>query len=187
MGLTQPFAHAGMAQGFFDPARAIASCAKIAGAAAGIGIVIDIAQFHQPGDERGNIDLDGAAIRILKWTDSPITVRSLTMIGTPNHGGVPTSYSNGEFTLDDCMGNAFCESFNEAWVSYAGDFDKGLNAEDTFKFLDGDNGWNAAQAATARSCWCRPMPARPCTVCSTAGCTPWNRCPAAAQCAGPWT
>ena len=43
------------------------------------------------------------------------------------------------------MGNAFCESFNEAWVSYAGDFDKGLNAEDTFKFLDGDNGWNAAQ------------------------------------------
>lgn len=87
-----------------------------------------------------------AAIRILQWTDSPITVRSLTMLGTPNHGGVPTSYSNGEFTLADCLGNAFCEAFNQAWVTYAGDFDRGLNAEDTFKFLDGDNGWNAAQA-----------------------------------------
>lgn len=85
-----------------------------------------------------------AAIRILTQTDSPITIRSLTMIGTPNHGGVPTSYSNGEFTKADCLGNAFCETFNEAWLSYA-DLDLGLNREDTFKYLDGPPGWNNAQ------------------------------------------
>lgn len=60
-----------------------------------------------------------AAIRILKQTDSPVTVRSLTMLGTPNNGSVPGGYTWGEFTKADCLGNAFCIDFNEKWLSYA--------------------------------------------------------------------
>jgi pimeloyl-ACP methyl ester carboxylesterase len=86
-----------------------------------------------------------AAIRILKQTDSPVAVRSLTMLGTPNNGSVPGSYTWGEFTKDDCLGNAFCESFNDAWLKYAEQGDLGLNREDTFKYLDGPPGWNNAQ------------------------------------------
>ena len=71
MGPAQPLAHTRMAQALLNPARAIAPCAKIAGTAPGIGIVIDIAQFYQPGDERGNIDLDGAAIRIFSQPALP--------------------------------------------------------------------------------------------------------------------
>ena len=87
-----------------------------------------------------------AAIRILKQTDAPIRVRSLTMMGTPILGGVPTGYSVGEFTKADCMGNEFCLKFNEGWLQYADSLDKGLNREDTRKYLDGETGWNAAQA-----------------------------------------
>ena len=86
-----------------------------------------------------------AAIRILKQTDSPVAVRSLTMLGTPNNGSVPGSYTWGEFTKDDCLGNAFCETFNDAWLKYAAQSDLGLNREDTFKYLDGPPGWNNAQ------------------------------------------
>ena len=94
-----------------------------------------------------------AAIRVLRQTDAPVTIRSLTMLGTPNNGGVPPSYTSGEYKKSDCLGNTFCEEFNEEWVSYAAQTDLGLNREDTFKYLDGeiqyfDNqpGWNNAQA-----------------------------------------
>lgn len=86
-----------------------------------------------------------AATRILKQTKSPVTVRSVTMLGTPNNGSVPGSYTWGEFTKPDCMGNAYCEQFNENWLKYAAQADLGLNREDTFKYLDGPPGWNSAQ------------------------------------------
>ena len=87
-----------------------------------------------------------AAIRILKQTQSPITVRSLTMLGTPNNGTVPGSYTWGEYAKEDCIGNSFCVKFNEQWLTYAGQGDLGLNREDTFKYLNGTRGWNNAQA-----------------------------------------
>ncbi len=87
-----------------------------------------------------------AAIRIMAQTQAPVSVRSLTMLGTPNNGSVPGSYTWGEFTKADCLGNEFCEKFNDAWVSYAAQSDLGLNREDTMKYLDGVPGWNAAQA-----------------------------------------
>ena len=86
-----------------------------------------------------------AAIRILTWIESPVAVRSLTMLGTPNNGSVPGSYTWGEFTKADCMGNSFSEKFNESWVTYAAQADLGLNREDTFRYLDGPPGWNSAQ------------------------------------------
>lgn len=86
-----------------------------------------------------------AATRILKQTDAPVTVRSLTMIGTPNQGNVPSGYSVGEYDKADCMGQLFCEQFNESWLTYAAQEDLGLNREDTIKYLDGPPGWNNAQ------------------------------------------
>ena len=86
-----------------------------------------------------------SAIWVLKNTDSPVTVRSLTMMGTPNDGSVPGRYTVGEITLETCAGDAYCEQALKNWVPFAEDFDKGLNREDTQKFLDGPGGWNAAQ------------------------------------------
>lgn len=87
-----------------------------------------------------------AAIRILTQTDAPITVRSLTMVGTPNDGAFPTSYAAGEIGIDKCVGDEFCTKFLDTWKEYAGASDKGLNAEDTVKYLDAEGGWNEAQA-----------------------------------------
>ena len=86
-----------------------------------------------------------AATRILKQTSAPITVRSITMLGTPNEGSVPGSYTWGEYNKADCLGVVFCEKFNENWLEYAAQGDLGLNRENTFKYLDGPLGWNEAQ------------------------------------------
>ena len=86
-----------------------------------------------------------AAIRIMKQTGSPVTVKSLTMLGTPNDGAFPTRFAAGEIGIDACVGNAFCEAFNKSWLKYVKTGDKGLNAEDTYNFMR-TNGWNAAQA-----------------------------------------
>lgn len=87
-----------------------------------------------------------AATRILTQTQSPVSVGSLTMLGTPNSGSVPGSYTWNEYTKQDCLGDVFCEKFNEQWLAYAAQTDLGLNREDTFKYLDGPPGWNNAQA-----------------------------------------
>lgn len=90
-----------------------------------------------------------AAIRILGQIKAPVKVRSLTMLGTPNEGAFPTAYAAGEVALEECKGDPFCVKFLTVWKQYAGASDKGLNAEDTWKFLDGTGaagGWNAAQA-----------------------------------------
>jgi len=86
-----------------------------------------------------------AATRILKQTSAPVTVRSITMLGTPNEGSVPGSYTWGEYEKADCLGVVFCEKFNENWLEYAAQNDLGLNRENTFKYLDGPPGWNKAQ------------------------------------------
>lgn len=104
----------------------------------------DITDVDFVGHSNGGL-YSRAAIRILKETNAPVTVRSLTMVGTPNEGAFPTRYAAGEIGLDACMGNTFCEQFNTAWVQYAAVGDNGLNAEDTLNFTEEENGWNAAQ------------------------------------------
>ena len=97
------------------------------------------------GHSNGGLFVRGA-IRILEQTKAPVTIHSLTMIGTPNVGAFPTAYATGSIGLDACAGNAFCIGFNSAWLKYAGRMDKGLNAEDTKRFLLGKGDWNEAQA-----------------------------------------
>jgi pimeloyl-ACP methyl ester carboxylesterase len=86
-----------------------------------------------------------AAIRVLKETGSPVKVHSLTTLGTPYTGAIPPRYSTGEIDLAACMGQEFCENTVEAWGDLLKESDKGLNAQDTVRFLSGPDGWNAAQ------------------------------------------
>ena len=86
-----------------------------------------------------------SAIWVLKQTGAPITVHSLTTLGTPHEGSVPGRYQAGEIGRAECQGNAFCEKFNEDWIPYANLGDKGINHEDTVSFLDGPTGWNLSQ------------------------------------------
>ena len=108
----------------------------------------DVTDVDLVGHSNGGLFSRGA-IRILQQTASPITVRSLTMLGTPNEGAVPTAYAAGEIGIEECQGDEFCTTFNETWKTYAGTADKGLNAQDTQRYLngtDGTNGWNQWQA-----------------------------------------
>lgn len=86
-----------------------------------------------------------AAIKVLKDTDSPVTVRSLTAMSAPHAGNVPSRYYAGEIELADCMGQKFCEETVTGWADLVASADKGLSAENTLKFLAGPDGWNAAQ------------------------------------------
>lgn len=108
----------------------------------------DVTDVDLVGHSNGGLFSRGA-IRILQQTASPITVRSLTMLGTPNEGAVPTAYAAGEIGIEECQGDEFCTTFNEGWKTYAGAADKGLNAQDTRRYLngpDGTDGWNQWQA-----------------------------------------
>ena len=88
-----------------------------------------------------------SAIWVLKQTGAPITVRSLVTVGTPHEGSVPGRFTFNEIGLDAFQGNAFAEKFNQDWVPYANAGDKGINREDTEKYLVGPGGWNAAQGS----------------------------------------
>jgi pimeloyl-ACP methyl ester carboxylesterase len=86
-----------------------------------------------------------AAIKVLKDTRSPITVRSLTTISSPHTGSTPPRFYAGEITLAACMGNAYCEQSVKGWAELVNYLDKGLSAQNTVKYTSGPNGWNAAQ------------------------------------------
>lgn len=107
----------------------------------------DVTDVDLVGHSNGGLFSRGA-IRILQQTASPITVRSLTTLGTPNEGAFPTAYAAGEIGIEECQGDPFCINANQTWVELVAQVDKGLNAQDTQRFLngtDGTNGWNQAQ------------------------------------------
>ncbi len=86
-----------------------------------------------------------AAAKVLKANNSPVTVRSLTAMATPNTGAIPPRYYAGEIDLAACVGDAFCEETVTGWADLVKLLDKGLSAQDTLRFLTGPDGWNAAQ------------------------------------------
>ncbi len=86
-----------------------------------------------------------AAIKVLKETNSPIRVNSLTSISTPHTGATPPRFYAGEIDLAACSGVTYCEESVKRWAELVKDMDKGLSAENTVKFTSGPDGWNAAQ------------------------------------------
>jgi triacylglycerol lipase len=86
-----------------------------------------------------------AAIKVLKATNSPITVRSLITISSPHTGATPARFHAGEIDLSACAGNSFCEHSVKGWAELVNAVDKGLSAQNTTRFTSGPKGWNAAQ------------------------------------------
>lgn len=91
-----------------------------------------------------------AAIKVLKDTNSPIKVRSLTTLSAPHLGATPPRFHAGEIDSSACAGNAFCEQSVKGWGQIVKALDKGLSALNTAKYTSGPNGWNAAQGDALR-------------------------------------
>lgn len=91
-----------------------------------------------------------AAIKILKDTNSPIKVRSLTTISSPHTGATAPRFHAGEIDISACAGVAFCEQSVKGWAEVVKTMDKGLSAENTVWFTNGRGGWNAAQGDALR-------------------------------------
>lgn len=80
---------------------------------------------------------------MLKATNAPIRVRSLTTIGTPHAGSVPGRYTVAEIKLSVCNGSPiknakgqpFCETALKEWIPFAEQLDKGLNRENSEHYL----------------------------------------------------
>lgn len=86
-----------------------------------------------------------AAIKVLKDTNSPITVRSLTTLSAPHTGATPPRFYAGEIDIADCAGVQFCKRSVRGWAAIVEASDKGLSAENTVRFTSGPDGWNSAQ------------------------------------------
>lgn len=86
-----------------------------------------------------------AATRVLQEIDSPVTVTSLTTLGTPWMGGNALRIIAGEVDESECQGQESCLMILRAFEA---DMDRflGLEAQDTYLYLMGENGWNQAQA-----------------------------------------
>lgn len=86
-----------------------------------------------------------AATRILQATGSPVTVTSLTTLGTPWMGGNPLRIIYGEVPESECRGQESCLLILEGMRGTV-DTQLGLAPQDTYHYLVGDHGWNQAQA-----------------------------------------
>lgn len=85
-----------------------------------------------------------AAIRQLQEEGYPITIRSLTTVGTPWQGAIAGDYAAGLVPLSDCGDNQLCQ---ETFRQFKKEVDAGAIAgrEVTRKYLMGHNGWNNRQ------------------------------------------
>jgi pimeloyl-ACP methyl ester carboxylesterase len=87
-----------------------------------------------------------AAIRVLKSTDSPVRVLSLTTLGTPWAGSLVGDFVIGDATLADCAGDEFTEMVVTEFNKRAQTLPVGAAQQVTARYLMGEGGWNAAQA-----------------------------------------
>lgn len=86
-----------------------------------------------------------SAIRVLTTTSSPVSVRSLTTIGTPWQGSYLSDFANGIVPLTDCLGDAFCEGAMKGMKDEVQRLMSGSGREVNQAFLMGKNGWNEYQ------------------------------------------
>lgn len=85
-----------------------------------------------------------SASRIIRETGAPVAVRSLTGLGTPWEGGVLNRIAFGEVAEAEMRGSREMEvlmaGFRQELTT-----ELGLAAQDTHRYLLGDDGWLAAQ------------------------------------------
>ena len=88
-----------------------------------------------------------AAIRTLRAERSPVSVRSLTTIGTPWQGSYLADFVEGSVRLADCLGDQFCESQMNGYArDIAAVHVSGSARELEQSYLMGAKGWNSFQA-----------------------------------------
>ena len=88
-----------------------------------------------------------AAIRTLLAEGSPVTVRSLTTIGTPWQGSYLANYVEGTVPLSACTSDQFCESQMKGYArDIAAVHISGSARELGRSYLTGAKGWNTFQA-----------------------------------------
>jgi hypothetical protein len=88
-----------------------------------------------------------AAIRTLLSQGSPVTIRSLTTIGTPWQGSYLANYVEGTLPLSGCSGDQFCESQMRGYArDLAAVHVSGSARELGESYLTGPRGWNTRQA-----------------------------------------
>ena len=91
-----------------------------------------------------------AAIKVLKDSNSPIKVRSLTTLSTPHTGSTPPRFYAGEIKETACMKDDFCLKSVNGWKDLVKKADKGLSALNTVWYTSGPGGWNDAQGSALR-------------------------------------
>ncbi len=90
-----------------------------------------------------------AATRVLQDTKSPVKVRSLLTLGTPWMGTFPLRIVYGEVPESTCLDDARCLALYRAMKKEA-EGDLGLARENTYQYLTGPGGWNAAQGGVLK-------------------------------------
>lgn len=87
-----------------------------------------------------------AAIRVIRTTDAPIRITSLTTLGTPWTGSIVGDYTIGDADLSACAGNDFMEMVVQEFKKRADTLPVGAAQQVTARYLTGANGWNEFQA-----------------------------------------
>jgi pimeloyl-ACP methyl ester carboxylesterase len=86
-----------------------------------------------------------SGLRVLRDTNADVSVRKLITLGTPWLGAIPTRVALGELDASVCGDDAFFASFLPATATRIKEGDQGLAHTNTVGYLQGSNGWNAAQ------------------------------------------
>lgn len=86
-----------------------------------------------------------SGLRILRDTNAEVKIRKLITLGTPWLGAIPTRVALGELDASVCGDDAFFASFLPAATARIKEGDQGLAHTNTAGYLQGPNGWNAAQ------------------------------------------
>jgi len=88
-----------------------------------------------------------SATRIMKETESPVSVIALAALGTPWMGTLPLQVGLGELSEAVLMGDQQALAISKEITKHAEQGgDLGLAQQDTYRYLLGEKGWLAAQA-----------------------------------------
>jgi pimeloyl-ACP methyl ester carboxylesterase len=87
-----------------------------------------------------------ASIRELRDGGAPLTVRTLTTIGTPWEGGFTADYAAGNLSLADCNDDPTCEESMKQFARFVAAVSEGAGEQVTAAYLVGAGGWNERQA-----------------------------------------